>query len=154
MTRIQTTPATVVHSVLSASASAPTSRNEYCPATCARLAMTITSAAMMPQPPSQPIHGPNARPAQVNVVPQSGSARSTDHLGHVGLRRVSAVRSLRTLRSGVDVRHDVLDARVVLESVDRQVLAVAGVLEAAVRHLRDQGDVRVDPDAAEVEAPA
>ena len=35
--------------------------------------MTMTSATMMPQPPSQPA-GPNARAAQVNVVPQSGSA--------------------------------------------------------------------------------
>jgi hypothetical protein len=75
MTRIQATPATVVQNTLSARASAPTSRNEYCPAICARLAITMMSAAMMPQPPSQPIHGPNARPAQVKVVPQSGSAR-------------------------------------------------------------------------------
>ena len=36
--------------------------------------MTSTSAAMMPQPPAQPVRGPNARVAQVNVVPQSGSA--------------------------------------------------------------------------------
>ena len=48
--------------------------NEYDPAIWARLAITITSAAMMPQPPSQPTIGPNARDAQVNVVPQSGSA--------------------------------------------------------------------------------
>ena len=48
--------------------------NEYAPATWARLAMTMTSAAMMPQPPSQPTMGPKARVAQVKVVPQSGSA--------------------------------------------------------------------------------
>ena len=36
--------------------------------------MTRTSAATMPQPPSQPVVGPNARVAQVKVVPQSGSA--------------------------------------------------------------------------------
>src|SRR5664279_1187115 len=48
--------------------------NEYAPATCARLAITITSAAMIPQPPIQPTIGPNARVAQVKVVPQSGSA--------------------------------------------------------------------------------
>ena len=36
--------------------------------------MTITSAAMMPQPPSQPARDPNARAAHVKVVPQSGSA--------------------------------------------------------------------------------
>ena len=35
-----------------------------------------------------------------------------------------------------DVVHDVLDPGVVLEAVHRQVLAVPGVLEAAVRHLR------------------
>ena len=36
--------------------------------------MTMMSAAMMPQPPIQPVRGPNARAAHVNVVPQSGSA--------------------------------------------------------------------------------
>src|SRR4051812_46208428 len=72
---------------------------------------------------------------------------------------VSVQFSLRTrIRRGgaklrVEVRHHVLDARVVLEPVHREVLAVAGVLEAAVRHLGDERDVRVDPDAAEVEAP-
>ena len=47
---------------------------EYDPAICARLAITMTSAAMIPQPPIQPTTGPNALVAQVNVVPQSGSA--------------------------------------------------------------------------------
>ena len=37
--------------------------------------MTRTSAATMPQPPIQPVFGPNAFVAQVNVVPQSGSRR-------------------------------------------------------------------------------
>src|SRR3954468_1886992 len=55
--------------------------------------------------------------------------------------------------SGVEIAHDVLDARVVLESVHREILAVARVLEAAVRHLGDERDVRVDPDTAEVEPP-
>ncbi len=36
--------------------------------------MTRTSAATMPQPPAQPVLGPNALVAHVNVVPQSGSA--------------------------------------------------------------------------------
>src|SRR5688500_5194718 len=45
--------------------------------------------------------------------------------------------------------HDVLDDRVVLEPVHRKVLAVAGLLEAAVRHLGDERDVVVDPHAAE-----
>src|SRR5689334_7288917 len=50
-----------------------------------------------------------------------------------------------------DVVHDVLEAGVVLEPVDREVLAVAGVLEPAVRHLGDERDVGVHPDAPEVE---
>ncbi len=36
--------------------------------------MTRMSDARMPQPPIQPVRGPNARVAQVKVVPQSGSA--------------------------------------------------------------------------------
>ena len=71
---IQMTPATVDHNVLSARSEAPNKVNEYEPAIWARLAITITSAAMMPQPPIHPTSGPNARDAQVNVVPQSGSA--------------------------------------------------------------------------------
>src|SRR5690349_15663466 len=47
-----------------------------------------------------------------------------------------------------DVVHDVLDPGVVVQAEHRQVLAVPGVLEAAVRHLRDERDVRVDPDHA------
>src|SRR2546430_8189413 len=47
--------------------------------------------------------------------------------------------------------HHVLDAGVVLQAVHGQVLAVPGVLEAAVRHLGHERDVRVDPDAAEVQ---
>src|SRR5688572_27274781 len=45
--------------------------------------------------------------------------------------------------------HDVLDDRVVLEAVHREVLAVAGLLEAAVRHLAHERQVVVDPHAAE-----
>jgi hypothetical protein len=36
--------------------------------------MTRTSAAMIPQQPAEPVLGLIARVAQVNVVPQSGSA--------------------------------------------------------------------------------
>ena len=46
--------------------------------------------------------------------------------------------------------YHVLDARVVLEAVDREVLAVARLLETAVGHLGHEGNVRVDPHAAEV----
>src|SRR5487761_2212189 len=53
--------------------------------------------------------------------------------------------------SDVDVVHHVLDAGVVLEAVDRQVLAVARVLEPAVGHLGHHRDVGVHPHATEVE---
>ncbi len=53
---------------------APKSRKTYWPAIWARLAITRMSAAMIPQPPNQPVLGPKARVAQVKVVPQSGSA--------------------------------------------------------------------------------
>src|SRR5450759_612880 len=46
-------------------------------------------------------------------------------------------------RRSVEGRHDVLDLRVLLEGVDRHVLAVAALLVAAVRHLVDERDVRV-----------
>ena len=61
--------------MLSARPSAPNIRKPYRPAICARLAMTMTSAATMPQPPIQPANGPKALVAQVNVVPQSGAMR-------------------------------------------------------------------------------
>jgi len=45
----------------------------------------------------------------------------------------------------------VLDAGVVIKAIGREVLAVARVLEASVRHLSGQRDVGVDPDGPEVE---
>jgi hypothetical protein len=66
------TPAAVTRNVLAAT---PNSRNTYRPAICDRLAITMTSAAMIPQPPIQPVRGPKALAAQVKVMPQSGSAR-------------------------------------------------------------------------------
>src|SRR5580693_8529849 len=39
---------------------APTSSRKYRPAIWARLAITMMSAAMIPQPPSQPVRGPQA----------------------------------------------------------------------------------------------
>ena len=55
--------------------------------------------------------------------------------------------------SSVELRHHVLDLGVVLERVGRHVLAVAGLLVAAVGHLGDERDVVVDPDRAELERP-
>src|ERR1700730_11446272 len=66
------------------------------------------------------------------------------------LRRLC--RSSDTLISHLDVVHNVLDPGVVLQAVHGQVLAVAGVPEAAVGHLGDERDVGVHPDAAEVQA--
>src|SRR3712207_9354852 len=53
-----------------------------------------------------------------------------------------------------EARHNVLYAGVVLEAVHGEVLALAGVLKSAVRHLGDEGDVGVDPDAPEVQPAA
>src|SRR5580658_1998617 len=71
---MKATPVTVTQAVLAAAASAPTTIRAYRPAIWDRLAITMTSAAMIPQPPIQPVRGPNARAAQVKVMPQSGSA--------------------------------------------------------------------------------
>src|SRR5680860_1526175 len=54
-------------------------------------------------------------------------------------------------RALFEVDHHVLDLGVVLERVHREVLAVAGLLVAAVGHLGDERDVVVDPDAAEAQ---
>ena len=50
-----------------------------------------------------------------------------------------------------DVAHHVLDPRVVLEAINREVLPVAGMLEAAVWHFRHQRDMGIYPDAPEIE---
>src|SRR4051812_48457132 len=47
--------------------------------------------------------------------------------------------------------HHVLELRVLLDRVDRHVVAVAGLLEAAVRHLGDERDVVVHPHGAELQ---
>src|SRR6478735_10142227 len=56
--------------------------------------------------------------------------------------------------SGVEGGHHVLDARVVLHAVHGEVLAVAGLLEAAVRHFGGKQDVGVDPHGTEVQVTA
>ena len=43
-----------------------------------------------------------------------------------------------------------LDAGVVIKAVSGKVLAVTGVLEATVRHLRNDGNVGVDPHDTKV----
>ncbi len=56
-------------------------------------------------------------------------------------------------RSAV-IDHHVPDGRVVFQCVDRHVLAVAGLLQAAMRHLVDEHEVGVDPGAAILQAGA
>src|SRR3954462_3257706 len=54
----------------------------------------------------------------------------------------------------VDLDRDVLELGVLLHGVDRHVLAVAGLLVAAVRQLRGEWqEMVVDPHAAELELP-
>src|SRR5919202_3347903 len=65
--------------------------------------------------------------------------------------RVSFLMGPSLFRGLREAHHDVLHLAVVLERVDRQVLAVAGLLVAAVRHLGRERDVVVDPHAAELE---
>src|SRR5215217_6952877 len=100
--------------------------------------------------------------AAASGMPQAEQKRASfgpnlPHAPHTAMARSLNRRSktgrAKTAQSGLslDIRHDVLDPGVVLEPVQAEVLAVAGVLETAVGHLGDQGDVGVDPDAAEVE---
>src|SRR5829696_4833935 len=58
---------------------------------------------------------------------------------------------VRNMPVSPETGHDVLDDGVVLERVHGEVLAVAGLLEAAVRHLGGERDVVVDPHTAETQ---
>src|ERR1700733_4763475 len=49
----------------------------------------------------------------------------------------------------LQICHHVLDHGVVLQRVNAQILAVAGLLEPPVGHLRNERNVVVDPHAAE-----
>src|SRR5262245_18680184 len=83
--------------------------------------------------------GPGVRPSDLTAGDRSeGLTPPTRTRG----RRRRAGR----IASG-ELHADVLDARVLLHRVQRHVLAVAGLLEAAVRHLgREREQVLVDPD--------
>ncbi len=71
---MNTTPVAVTSTLFSASSSL-NRRQKYSPPIWARLASTTMPATATPQPPIHPTRGPNALVAQVNVVPQSGTAR-------------------------------------------------------------------------------
>src|SRR6266487_6277492 len=75
------------------------------------------------------------------------SARATSTRSRFTVCRCGRTRAV----ASAETDHHVLDLGVVLERVYRQVLAVAGLLVAAVRHLRGERDVVVDPDRAELQ---
>ena len=54
-------------------------------------------------------------------------------------------------RLAIEIDHYVLDTCVVIERVCRQIFAVTRLLVTTVWHLGDHRNVRVDPDATEVE---
>ena len=100
--------------------------------------------------PEEPLPGPRCRTRTPSTGARSSSARSGSCTSATsGAARIRAEPGRRPpgVTSATDVAHHVLDAGVVLEAVHRQVLAVAGVLEPAVRHLGDERDVGVDPHA-------
>ncbi len=70
----KTTPTVVTQKSEFARWCRPKSRKKYVPVICARLAMTMMSAATMTQPVTHPVLGPMALVTQLKVVPQSGSA--------------------------------------------------------------------------------
>src|SRR4051812_10741679 len=100
-----------------------------------------------PMATSTPLTAWTASPCEWNVLTMPFSSIAASSV------RVALSASLISVKSGSDVAHHVLDPRVVLEPVHRQVLAVPRVFEAAVRHLRRERDVGVDPHGAEVEPP-
>ena len=52
----------------------------------------------------------------------------------------------------VEVSHYMLDSGVILESITTQILAITTSLVTAMRHLSDQRNMAVDPDATKVES--
>src|SRR5215211_3811778 len=81
-------------------------------------------------------------------LPKASAARKAGTNGLVTTTVRLAAESRRYLRQA---QHHVLDVAVVLERVDREVLAVARLPVAAVGHLGGQRDVVVDPHAAEAQ---
>src|SRR5947208_14970705 len=102
----------------------------------------MRSVVVLPQPDG---------PSSAKKLPRSISSERSSTAVVSSKRLVTCSSVTSAAMASVDLRHDVLDLRVVLERVHREVLAVAGLLVAAVRHLRDQRDVVVDPHGPELE---
>src|SRR3954447_21516538 len=93
----------------------------------------------VPQPASAP---PLMASAPPTPSPRSSVRRESSRSFSRRTRSRSSSRGWSAMAAGpseagasaLDVAHDVLDPGVVLQTVDREVLAVAGMLEAAVRH--------------------
>ena len=51
----------------------------------------------------------------------------------------------------VDIGHHMLDTGVILKAIAGEVFAVAAALISTMRHLSDKRNMRIDPDATEVE---
>src|SRR6476659_3030806 len=82
--------------------------------------------------------------------PSTPTASSASERSSSSFARRSTTRRSRGSASS-DLEHDVLHDRVVIDRVLALVLAVARFLEAAVRHLRHEREVVVDPDGPEVD---
>ena len=96
-----------------------------------------------PAPRGIPSIVPPKRPTTLLFRPLSAISSTPFRVGIVSYDERSALESV--------ILHDVLDPGVILQSVDGEIFAIAGMFEAAVRHLGLQRDVTVDPDAAVVE---
>src|SRR5262245_5552780 len=99
----------------------------------------------MPTPPVARTCSPRSLPALISrIASSSGSVRNW-------LSESAEVIDGVSWSAIAQPDHHVFDLGVLLERVDRHVVAVAGLLEAAVRHLRDDRHVVVDPHGAELE---
>src|ERR1700712_1509898 len=121
----------------------------------------LPSMSTMTPPPASAVYTGNVEATPAATAACRRACRAMDlGPGMAVSNRRSCARSVRNavvmaraLLCGTDGGHHVLDAGVVLEAVHGQVFAVTGMTETTVRHFRHQGNVRVDPDAAEVQRP-
>ena len=132
------------------------------PASRTKASSSVTSSIVRPLSPNQRAAARSARSRPRRAPPRPRDSGLPGGRGHrptlgrgtvggnpagIGWRR----RTRASIGSGPGVDHHVLDERVVLERVLGAVLAPAGLLDAAVRRLRREREVLVDPDVAELE---